>query len=89
MNDVPVSTPDTLEATEDTPVNYTAAQLLGNDTDIEGNVLTIVAVTSGIGGTAVLNPDGTVTFTPNANFNGEASFTYTVSDGTTNSQPAT
>ena len=46
-------------------------------------------MTSVSGGTAVLNLDGTVTFTPAPNFNGEASFTYTVSDGTTTSQPAT
>ena len=89
VNDAPVANPDTLDATEDTAVTYTAAQLLGNDTDDDGNPLTIVAVTSGVGGTAVFNPDGTVTFTPAANFNGEASFTYTVSDGTTTSQPAT
>jgi VCBS repeat-containing protein len=37
----------------------------------------------------VLNGDGTVTFTPNANFNGAADFTYTVSDGTDESDPAT
>jgi VCBS repeat-containing protein len=37
----------------------------------------------------VLNPNGTVTFTPNANFNGAASFTYTASDGALSSAPAT
>ena len=89
VNDAPVANPDTLGATEDTAVTYQAAQLLGNDTDADGNTLSIVAVTSGIGGTVVLNADGTVTFTPAANFNGEASFTYTVNDGTTTSQPAT
>ena len=46
-------------------------------------------MTSGTGGTAVLNADGTFTFTPNANFNGAASFTYTVSDGTATSNAAT
>ena len=41
------------------------------------------SVTSVASGTAVAdNGNGTVTFTPNANFNGAASFTYTVSDGT-------
>ena len=38
-------------------------------------------MTSGTGGTAVLNANGTVTFTPTANFNGAASFTYTATDG--------
>ena len=80
VNDAPVAVADTLAATEDTPVTYTAAQLLGNDTDVDSAnaALSIASVTSGAGGTAVLNGDGTVTFTPNANFNGAASFTYTV-----------
>ena len=89
VNDAPVAVADTLAATEDTPVTYTAAQLLGNDTDVDGNTLTIASVTSGTGGTAVLNANGTVTFTPTANFNGAASFTYTVSDGTATSNAAT
>src|SRR4029077_5472593 len=81
----PVANADTLAATEDTPVIYTAAQLIGNDTDVDGDTLTIASVSSGTGGTAVLNGNGTVTFTPNANFHGAASFTYTVSDGTATS----
>ena len=89
VNDAPVANNDSLAATEDTAVTYTAAQLLGNDTDAEGNTLTIASVTSGTGGTAVLNGDGTVTFTPNANFNGTADFTYTVTDGTLTSNTAT
>ena len=90
VNDAPVAVADTLAATEDTPVTYTAAQLLGNDTDVDGTtLLTIASVTSGTGGTAVLNANGTVTFTPNANFNGAASFSYTASDGPASSNTAT
>ena len=89
VNDAPVAINDTLAATEDTPVTYTAAQLLGNDTDVDGDTLTIASVTSGTGGTAVLNANGTVTFTPDANFNGAASFSYTVTDGTATSNTAT
>ena len=37
VNDAPVAVADTLAATEDTAVTYTAAQLLGNDTDDNGN----------------------------------------------------
>ena len=81
VNDAPVAGNNTLAATEDTPVTYTAAQLLGNDTDAEGNPLSIASVTSGSGGTVVLNANGTVTFTPSLNFNGAASFTYVASDG--------
>src|SRR5204862_94062 len=80
VNDAPVAVADTLAATEDTPVTYTAAQLLGNDTDVDNTnaQLSIASVTSGTGGTAVLNAAGTVTFPPNATFHGAADFTYTV-----------
>jgi hypothetical protein len=87
-NNAPVATDDALAATEDTPVTYTAAQLLGNDTDVDGDALTIGSITSGANGTAVLNADGTVTFTPDANFNGTADFTYTVTDGSLTSNAA-
>ena len=89
VNDAPVANADSLTATEDTPVIFTAVQLLGNDTDVDGNTLSIASVTSGAGGTAVLNANGTVTFTPSANFNGAANFTYTVSDGSLTSNTAT
>ncbi|MGE4404512.1 Ig-like domain-containing protein [Pseudomonas sp.] len=89
VNDAPVAADDSLTATEDTPVTYSAAQLLGNDVDADDDTLAIASVTSGIGGSAVLNPDGSVTFTPAPNFNGQASFTYTVTDGSLVSNTAT
>ncbi|MCQ4349179.1 cadherin-like domain-containing protein [Pseudomonas stutzeri] len=52
--------------------------MLGNDSDVDGDSLSIASVTSGTGGSAVLNADGTVTFTPDADFNGVATFSYTV-----------
>jgi VCBS repeat-containing protein len=89
VNDAPVANNDSLSTTEDTAVTYTAAQLLGNDTDIDSATLSIASVASGSGGSAVLNADGSVTFTPNAHFNGTADFSYIVTDGTSNSTPAT
>ena len=41
----PVANADTLSATEDTAVTYTAAQLVGNDTDVDGDTLSIASVT--------------------------------------------
>ncbi|WP_396349538.1 Ig-like domain-containing protein, partial [Dickeya solani] len=41
--------------------------VLANDTDVDGNPLTVTAATAGHG-TVVINPDGTLTYTPNANF---------------------
>ncbi|MGL4637956.1 MAG: cadherin-like domain-containing protein, partial [Beijerinckiaceae bacterium] len=81
VNPAPVAGNDTLAATEDTVSIFTVAMLTGNDTDAEGNPLVIHSVTSGAGGTAELLSDGTIKFTPNANFNGAATFTYVLSDG--------
>jgi Ca2+-binding RTX toxin-like protein len=89
LNVAPVAVADTLAAVEDTPVTFTAAALLANDTDADGDPLTIAAVISGTGGTATLNGNGSVSFTPDADFNGPASFSYTVTDGLLTSAPAT
>jgi Cadherin-like domain/Bacterial Ig domain/RTX calcium-binding nonapeptide repeat (4 copies) len=81
VNDAPVAAPDSFAAVEDTPLTLSAAALLGNDTDVDGPALRITSVTSGNGGSAVLNVDGSVSFTPAGNFNGTAGFSYTASDG--------
>ncbi|WP_263834096.1 VCBS domain-containing protein [Sulfurospirillum oryzae] len=90
-NDAPVAVADALSATEDTQIIFNASDLLGNDTDVDSasTLLKIASVTSGDNGTAVLNADGTVTFTPNANFSGTAHFTYTTTDGVATSNSAT
>ena len=88
-NRPPIAVNDTLSATEDTTASYTATQLLGNDSDPDNDSIFIASVTRGVGGDVTLNPDGTVTFTPAPNFNGTATFTYTVSDGNLLSAPAT
>ena len=88
VNDAPVAVGNTLAAIEDTTVIYTAASLLNNDTDIENDTLSLAAVISGAGGTAVLNANGSVSFTPDANFNGAASFSYITSDGSASSNSA-
>ncbi|HHP7243360.1 MAG TPA: Ig-like domain-containing protein, partial [Elainellaceae cyanobacterium] len=41
----------------------------------------VTDVTDGANGTVIINPDGTVKYTPNADFNGTDSFTYTVTSG--------
>ena len=89
VNDAPVAEDDTGSTQEDVPVTFTAAELLANDSDIDGDALTITGVGPSTNGTAVLNPDGSVTFTPTADFNGTASFVYTVEDGQGGSDAAT
>ncbi|MEX0368726.1 MAG: Ig-like domain-containing protein, partial [Ruegeria sp.] len=56
--------------------------VLANDTDVDASdVLTVTGVTDGANGLVTINADGTVRYVPNANFNGNDSFTYTVTDG--------
>ncbi|QGQ30125.1 Ig-like domain-containing protein [Gimesia maris] len=92
VNDAPTASTDTVAGTEDTPLTFAASDLLINDSagpaDESGQTLTVtsVSVTADTHGTVVLNGDGTITFTPDADFNGAASFEYTITDdGTTNS----
>lgn len=69
--------------------------LLANDTDIEGSTLSIATIngvvpTVGVtlnltNGQVVLNANGTVTVTPNTDFEGDITFPYTVTDGTATS----
>ncbi|MEM9734883.1 MAG: Ig-like domain-containing protein, partial [Pseudomonadota bacterium] len=53
--------------------------VLANDSDAEGDDQTITAVTQGANGTVAI-VDGQVTYTPNAGFAGEDTFTYTITD---------
>ncbi len=80
-NDVPDAVDDSFTTAEDTPITITQAQLLANDTDPENQVLDVTSVSGGTNGTVVDNGDDTYTFTPAADFNGDATFEYTISDG--------
>ncbi|MEO1470814.1 MAG: cadherin-like domain-containing protein, partial [Pseudomonadota bacterium] len=55
--------------------------VLANDSDVDGDALTAVLGTDVTDGTLTLNADGSFDYTPDADFNGSDSFTYTVSDG--------
>ncbi len=80
VNDLPVALADVASTNEDTPLTLPPSALLGNDSDVDGDTLTLVSVQSPSNGTvAIVN--GNVVFTPDADYNGPASFTYTVSDG--------
>jgi len=81
VNDAPVAVDDAIAAAEDTPATVTSAALVANDTDVDGDTLTVTAVAGATHGTVALAGD-TITFTPDANFGGEATFTYTMTDGT-------
>ncbi|MFF7706570.1 retention module-containing protein [Pseudomonas sp. NPDC007930] len=73
---------DTLTTTVGAPLVIDAATLLANDTDGDGDKLTITAVTAKSGGSVSFDEaTGKVTFTPSLTGSGQAVFTYTVSDG--------
>ena len=83
VNDPPVATAQTVTTDEDTAVAITLA---GTDAGGDGLTYTVVdQATNGVlSGTA---PN--LTYTPNADYNGDDSFTFKVNDGTVDSEPAT
>jgi len=77
VNDAPVAADDTATTDEDVAVNV---NVLGNDSDIDGDALTVTAA-SADNGSVVIETDGSLTYTPDADFNGADTITYTISDG--------
>jgi len=77
INNAPVAVRDNISVTEDVPAT---GNVLTNDSDVDGDALTASLVTAPVNGTVVLNADGSVTYTPNANFNGLDSLIYKVCD---------
>lgn len=77
VNDAPVAQADALTIPEDTKA---AIDVLANDTDVDGDTLTVTSIGQPAVGTVVLNGNQAV-YTPKANYNGTDSFTYTISDG--------
>lgn len=85
-NHAPVGTDDSYTVDEDDTL---ILNVLSNDSDADGNPLSIASNTNPAHGSLTLNGDGTFTYTPNANYNGSDSFTYTVTDGIATSGPVT
>ena len=80
VNDAPVAVDDTATVLEDAAL--TSIDLIANDTDADGDTLSLTAVSTAGTGTVAVNADGlSVDYTPAANFNGTETITYTVSDG--------
>lgn len=77
--DPPVANADAATTPEDTAAVINVA---ANDTDPDGDLVaaSVTIATPPTSGTAVANGNGAVTYTPNANFSGTDSFTYTIKD---------
>ncbi len=82
VNDIPDTLDDGLFTfDEDTSITIAPATLLANDSDKDGDVLTITSVQSPVNGSIITDGFGDFVFTSNSNYFGPASFTYTVDDG--------
>ncbi len=85
VNDPPMANDDTATTQEDTPI--VTIDVLANDTDVDNvgrylylDTFSVTAVSQGTNGSVTINPDSTLTYSPNANFHGSDTFTYTISD---------
>ena len=78
VNDAPIANADTATLLEDALA--TTIDVLSNDTDVDGDTLSITAASATSGTVSFSGSD--VIYTPNSNFNGTATVNYTVSDGT-------
>jgi len=78
VNRPPVAQPDAATTYGTTAV---VIKVLANDSDPDGNALTIVKITPPPSGTATLNADKTITYKPAAGFSGFVQFSYVISDG--------
>lgn len=80
-NHGPVANADEYSVDEDTILSVAAPGVLSNDTDADNDTLTAVIASGPANGSVVLQASGAFVYTPNADFSGTDSFTYTASDG--------
>ena len=78
VNVAPLAVDDAAETAEDTPAFI---DVLANDSDPNGDTLTVVEVSAPAHGTAVVADTGAVVYTPEPDFHGTDRFTYVVGDG--------
>ncbi|MBN2630562.1 MAG: Hint domain-containing protein [Rhodobacteraceae bacterium] len=85
-NQVPDAVDDAFVTPLNTPI---IVDVLANDTDPDGDALTVTSITQPANGTATLGSDGTILFTPESGFAGDTTLTYTLSDGKGGTDSAT
>lgn len=77
-NDPPIADADAARTDVDTAVTI---RVLDNDSDPNADPLTVERVEDPDHGSAVINNDGTITYTPDPGYRGTDRFTYTINDG--------
>lgn len=79
-NTAPVANNDSVTTAQDTEVSVSVLQ---NDSDADGDALSIISYTQA-GNGSVSQIGDSLSYTPNSNFSGNDSFSYTISDGQAN-----
>ena len=86
VNGAPSATADGYSTAEDAPLTVPAGTgVLANDSDPDSDPLTAVLDAGPTSGSLTLNPDGSFSYTPDADFNGADQFSYHATDGTASS----
>jgi parallel beta-helix repeat protein len=86
VNIAPVAGNDSAITAQSTPVTV---DVLANDSDPDDDPLTVTGATAPAHGTAVVNPDNTITYAPDSDYTGPDSFGYEISDGNGGTASAT
>gem|GEM_PF-3358232 len=87
VNDAPVAVGESAFALQGLP--QFIGNVLTNDFDVEGTPISVLDFTQAANGSVSSNAPGIFVYTSNPGFIGEDFFTYRITDGTTNSAPAT
>lgn len=85
VDDAPVAINDSYGVAQDTALTVTTVGVLSNDSDVDGDPLTAVAVSGPTHGTLTLSANGSFTYRPASGYTGPDSFTYRADDGTESS----
>jgi hypothetical protein len=89
VSDDPTAIDDSYITQEDTPLSIAAPGVLHNDFDADGDPILVESYTQPAHGSLAMSPDGSFTYTPDADYTGQDTFTYTISDGQGGSATAT
>ena len=80
QNNPPIANPDAYSTFQDISIIIPDSELLANDSDPDGDALSIVSFSQAGNGSVIDNGNGSITYEPAPGFVGADSFTYTITD---------